>query len=362
MSEQEEENVTPEEDTTFDIGDYKSFFSNLGTIILYLLISLFFGAHILYYLKHKYDDFTKYWFPTNPNEEPFCMNASSECTPASMYSFKFKHEDGKPYEPKFKFNYKRDKYGQLSEEVSEMFDTDQSILTTGSWLGSWLYNRYMYSVISSNKFIKFMLDIFKRNISDNNQYGFVELLLLLAGIVIFIVIGAITIKLNVFISFITGFKVYNEKDTESYMLNLPALGSIIALFRYLFTGNYVQSSILAACILPFFIPMGMISIIWWVIKLFFFALFLFMMSLKICGLIFIGIFSVLIIPFWYDKSVSSEMYGYIKEYSKGIMIFLSFCMIYLAATFLNPQIVIGMILCVFFIMYINTHKNDIKKN
>jgi hypothetical protein len=352
------QNDTNEDDIQFNVGDYNSFFSHLFVVIIYILVSVTIGSHILYYLREQYEEFINKYFPTEDTQSPYCMattESKSNCKPFLLYSFQSIKKDETAYEPKFKFDYKLNEKWGLDEPVKTMFKKEQSSII--KWLWGWIHNKMIYTIIRQNKIIKSIIEnVFKNNIGKTHDvYTFMDWVIMFGSLVMITFFIKFMLLATLIISICVGINVYNNEQTHSYILMFPVIGSIICWFKYLLNGNLLQ------CIISFFT--GFVAGFWWFIKLGFTFIPFLIIFYKFVLFFFIPLVLSIKNAFpGYRSDKYKKIFKYINDFSKSIMIIIVLAMIYYAFKYLNRQIAVGMLLCMFFIFYINRHKNDTKNN
>lgn len=334
---------TTNEKPTFTIGDFNSFFIQTLKFIFHVIIMICIGNHILYVFRNDYEKFVNENFPTDKTKSPFC-STPDVCEKSFFYmNTKVKEQ---PYEPKFMIDCIKDQEGKYDKNCY-----DEEYI---KWITYWTNNTFMMTNIYNNYVYKLMYDAIHRHRNDSMIVFFGWFILLFITLLMVIITHG---------TFIMG--IFTAYNNYSWVLAIGPIGSIIFGFMHLFKknlGNSIMSfcSIIPACIWSFFIFIFyIIAIILPHIKIFRMHIFhgiatAFMLLYKLL----IWLFGW-IIGFESSESIYDPIISQLSEFSKGIMIIISFIVLYFSYQYLTKGITIGMAICCFYLFYIHRHS---KKN
>lgn len=366
MSDQED--PEEQEETTFQIGDYKNFLSNTCKILFSLFILLTIGFHVLYYSRHNIDEFMNEYFPTDENKSPFCHAKDHECDRSIWYrdttvevnkvingTHKMVTE---PYNPEFNIDIvKQTTIPSNKISIKGTYDNEYWY-----WLFYWWNNTFMKMNIYNNQIFKSIFKFIHDSVSENKQ-GFISkmmtILIVYGGWIFVIATFKILMPLITIGTFIyAGCTAY---DKHSWILMFPSIGAIYLMLSHISKGNSFQALISFCgigfgCILHFLIGCGIVGAMFLpIIKLVrIYGLNLVMMLFHISELIWsklnnLTLDTPLDNPTMDDKYI--KMISYFSEFSTGIFFIISVSVLVLAFKYLSRGISIGMTLCSIYLIF-----------
>jgi hypothetical protein len=376
MSDQETENTdTPEDteetqDTTFQMGDYKSFFSYVGYSLLHLFIALTIGIHVIYSCRNNFDNFIKEYFPTNEQDSPFCYTTNSDCNRSWWYRDTnietVKYVNGEPktvkelYNPEFNIDITK-KINNSSGEttIKGTFDEEYP-----KWILFWWNNTFMKMNIYNNKIYKYVFEGLRSYI-DLNKTGFIDTLIVLFGWLFVIMFFVMMTHVSIITYIMGGFNAYKNK---SWILAAPWVGAAYLWVMHMGKGNSFQAmmsfgGIFLGFIYQFLIMLSgivvmLLPIIKWIRIYIWNALVMFFYLIKLIGTKIYNSFSKTPINNPIDNPKYAKMMSYFSEFSTSIFIIISIFILSAAYTYLTKGITIGMAICCIYLIYVYRHSEN----
>lgn len=368
MSEQETDNTEETQDTTFNIGDYKSFIYKTLKYLFGMFVLLTIGFHVLYSCRHKFDDFINDYFPTDEKSYPFCHTINKDCNGSGYYSTNItvkKYVDGnvkwktEPYNPQFNIDCVKKTTDNGKTILQGTYDEEYI-----HWILYWWNNTFMKMNIYTNEKFKYIYELI-HNLIDVNKPGIIDTCVVFFSWILmkimFIIIMPIVI---IFMFFLGGCYAY---DNHSWILTFPGLGGWFFIIKHFINGNMYQLGLSA---------FG--SIIGWIFQPLIIFIGLCTLLLPIYKFIRIYVWNALTMIFYIclliDEKASNaingttksdissdhkygKMVSYFSEFMTGIFIIVSIIVLTFAYTYLTKGIAIGMTICCFYLIYIYSHSN-----
>jgi hypothetical protein len=386
MSDQEntdttEEDTTETQDTTFNVGDYKMFFTQVGNTLLHLFVALMIGNHILYIIRDTYDQFMKDYYPTDENKSPFCHTKDTSCEQSMWYRdtnvVVTKYKNGiptqvkEPYNPEFNLDIKKETNMTTNEvKIIGTYDYEYK-----HWFWFWWNNTFMKMNIYVNMIFKFMFE-FISNIIDKDKLDFLSAVVIFISSWFFIPTMMVVLTPITICTFLwAGCHAYKH---YSWVLMFPLVGAFFFGGMHLMKGNLAQTMISFSGILPslclhVLIAIGMaVAIflqhlkffkiyIWNLIVMSLYVIF-YLLPLKIINF-FIGIIGSEPFKDSFGSSYPkyAKMLSYSNEFSKIILLIFTITTLSYSYTYLTRGISIGMTICSIFLLFQHFFGKDKKE-
>ncbi len=369
-----QDNQETDEEPTFQVGDYRSFIKGVVLSIIHLLIALSIGIHVVYSLRHKYDEFMSEYFPTDKEKAPFCYTTQSDCKRSSFYRDTNVEVDKiinngeiktvkELYQPDFNIDniVKEDSNGK--KDIKGIRDFSYI-----NWLLFWCNNSVMNSNIYTNVLFKYIYDTIHDII---NKGGFTESIFVFFGFIIIAFIFAFMMFYSMGAMFISQFNAYEK---YSWVLKYPVAAAFWFGFNHMLRGNTYQACISFGGILPgifwkFFVVLGLLITAKVLPAIKFIRIYvknMIMMCIYILNWIVSTSYNYLsgntldqlLI---HMDSKYSEMLSMYNDYSIGILICISLIVLYYAQTYLTKGISIGMTICSIYLIFMSYANSDKEK-